>query len=281
MLFSYIYYHQKVLISETMIKDYAYGLYELHIIDSFADFLKFTDSDILKLAEKQKKNNPFPDYGMLDLEELAANIKNRRLPKRCFEVSQASVIPLEEEHFDSAHDRAMDYCREVMRKIKDDAANYTAEDLKNDMLKFSSTVIRDKETLLDSLIKDLRDLTYTEMLEKRQEFFKALVEEYKKRKMNINFTVFDIYIVFPKLVNYGSTTDAVVLGKDPEKLMTVNDFVKLDDWAGSFNSNKWRGYVFVSDKIDMEAAFIVADRLVLKGKAKLKNPMAFLKGLDY
>lgn len=63
--------------------------------------------------------------------------------------------------------------------------------------------------------------------------------------------------------------------------MTTNEFVKLDHWASSFNSNKWRGYIFVSDKIDRNIAFEVSERLVLKGKAKLRNPMAYLKGIDY
>lgn len=280
MLFSYIYYHQKVLISETMIKDYVYGLYELHIIDSFADFLSFTDSDILKLGEKQNGANPFPEYSMLNLKELADNIRNRKLPKRCFEVSQASVIPLEGEA-DETGDNGREYCQAVMDKIKDDNADYTVENLRNDMTRFSSSIIRKKEAVLDNLIIDLRDLTYTEMLIKRQEFYNELLKEYKEKEKSVNFTLFDIYIVFPKLVNYGSATGAVVLGKDQQKLMAVNDFVKLDDWAGSFNSNKWRGYVFVSDKVDMDIAFKVADKIVLKGKAKLRNPMAYLKGLGY
>lgn len=280
MLFSYIYYHQKVLISETMIKDYAYGLYELHIIDSFADFLTYTDSDILKLAEKQNDDNPFPEYGMLNLRELAANIRNRKLPKRCFEVSQATVVPIVEKG-DSDAGSVMQYCQEVMQKLQSRESEYTVEDLQNDMIRFSASIVRNEDAVLDNLIKDLRDLTYTEMLVKRQEFYNAMVAEYKKRNKNIQFTLFDIYIIFPKLVNYGSTTDAVVLGKDQQKLMAINDFVKLDDWAGSFNSNKWRGYVFVSDKIDMDIAFDVANRLVLKSKAKLRNPMAYLKGIDY
>lgn len=61
MLFSYIYYHQKVLITETLIKDYAYGLYELDIIKSYSDFLRYSDSQILTLADKQKAD-PFPQY---------------------------------------------------------------------------------------------------------------------------------------------------------------------------------------------------------------------------
>ncbi|MDE5950964.1 MAG: hypothetical protein K2H12_05235 [Acetatifactor sp.] len=98
--------------------------------------------------------------------------------------------------------------------------------------------------------------------------------------MTVEFNKFDIYIVFPKQVNYGATTEAVVLGKDHNELMTINDFVKLDDWASSFNSNKWRGYVFVTDKIDKSIAFEVAQKFILKDKAKLKNPSAYLRGID-
>lgn len=279
MLFSYIYYHQKVLISEMMIKDYIYGLCELNIIESFADFLRYSDSDILDLGKNQNGESPFPEYGQLNLEELAANIHNRKLPKRCFEVSQGSILPKEVANDDN---KIMEYCREILRKCREqDDQEYTVESLKDDMLKFSSLIIRSNEVMLDNLVIDLKDLTYTEMLNKRKEFYEEFVKEYKKHGKNINFSMFDIYIVFPKLVNYGSTKDAVVLGKDHQRLMTINDFVKLDDWAGSFNSNKWRGYVFVSDKIDRSIAFDVSERLVLKGKAKLRNPMAYLKGIDY
>ncbi|MDR2711812.1 MAG: hypothetical protein LBB91_01710 [Clostridiales bacterium] len=62
--------------------------------------------------------------------------------------------------------------------------------------------------------------------------------------------------------------------------MNMNDFIKLDDWAAAFNSNKWRGYVFVSDKIDRTIAYKVAEKFVLKGKAKLKNPTAYINGLQ-
>lgn len=62
--------------------------------------------------------------------------------------------------------------------------------------------------------------------------------------------------------------------------MTIDEFVKLDHWAGSFNSNKWRGYVFVTDKIDRNIAFEVSQKLILKGEAKIRNPEAYLKGID-
>lgn len=276
MLFSYIYYHQKVLISEIMIKDYVFGLYNLNIIKTFSDFLNFTDSDILKLGEKQGNRSPFPEYGTLDLKELAENIHNRRLPKRCFEVSQNNVVALNSD----SEKQTLKYCEDILSKCRDDNQKYSAKDLQNAMLLFHTLPMNNDEVKLDSLVGDLRNITYIEMLEKRKEFFNEFVKEYKKQGKDVNFSLFDIYIVFPGLVNYGTTNEEVVLGKDHNKLMTINEFIKLDHWAGSFNSNKWRGYIFVSDKIDRGIAFKVSERLVLKGKAKLRNPQAYLKWID-
>lgn len=277
MLFSYIYYHQKVLISETMIKDYVFGLYKLGILKTFSDFLTYTDSDILKLGKEQKGASPFPEYGMLDLEELAENIHERRLPRRCFEVSQNNVVRIQER---DDEEEALEYCCEVLKKCRDSSSNFNAEDLKDAMFNFSAFVMKDDEVKLGLLVGSLSDMTYTEMLEKRKEFFNEIVKEYKNQKKNVNFTLFDIYIVFPKHVNYGAANEEVILGKDHHKLMTIDEFVKLDHWAGSFNSNKWRGYVFVTDKIDRNIAFEVSQKLILKGEAKIRNPEAYLKGID-
>lgn len=276
MLYSYIYYHQKVLISEAMIRDYVFGLYELKLIRSFSDFLTYTDSDILKLGKEQKGKSPFPEYDMLNLEELAENIHSRRLPKRCFEVSQSNVVAVKASDPDS---NILEYCEKILEQCRDDKQNYSPEDLKNAMLLFSTYLMKDDDVKLDNLVGKLRDMTYTELLGIRREFFGEVAKEYKKRGKLVDFTLFDIYVVFPKLVNYGAAKEEVVLGKDNQKLMTVGEFVKLDDWADSFNSNKWRGYIFVSEKIDRNIAFEVSERLVLKGKVKLKNPMAYLKGI--
>lgn len=277
MLFSYIYYHQKVLISETMIKDYAFGLYKLNLIKSFSDFLRYTDSDILKLGKNQNGQNPFPEYDMLNLEELAENIHNRKLPRRCFEVSQGNVVAIKTE---DEEQKTFEYCENILKKCRDDKQEFSVDDLKNAMLSFSTLLIKNDELKLDLLVGDLRDMTYTEMLEKRKTFYTEFVKEYQKQGKNVTFTLFDIYIVFPKLVNYGAANEKVVLGKDHHYLMTINEFVKLDHWAGSFNSNKWRGYIFVSDKISKNIAFKVSERLVLKEKAKLRNPMAYLKEIE-
>lgn len=275
MLFSYIYYHQKVLITETLIKDYAYGLYELDIINSYSDFLRYTDSQILALADKQSAN-PFPEYAELDLKKLADDVRLRRLPKRCFEISQSNVVCIEE---DIDSEFIAKQCKNIIEQCKSND-KYGSEELQKEIEVLSSVMTRSTKPILDELIAELSGLTYVELLDKRKEFYNLLVQTYKQRKMTVDFNMFDIYIVFPKLVNYGATTEAVVLGKDHNELMTINDFVKLDDWAGSFNSNKWRGYVFVTDRIDKSVALEVSQKFILKGKAKLKNPSAYLKGID-
>jgi HD superfamily phosphohydrolase len=275
MLFSYIYYHQKVLISETVVKDYIHGLCNIGIIKNYSDFLRYTDSEILYLANKQNEANPFPKYANIDLRLLALNIKNRKLPKRCFEVSQSNI-----QFNDNGNENLIkSKCEEVYHKCKT-SEEYNAEALEKDIQMIATMIMGKCRPIIDSLISEYRDMTFDELLEKRKEFYEELVNSYQEQKLNVDFNMFDIYLVFPKLVNYGSAMDAVVLGKDNTKLMTINDFVKLDDWASSFNSNKWRGYVFVSDKINRSIAYEVSEKLILKGRAKLKNPTAYLKGLE-
>lgn len=192
MLFSYIYYHQKVLITETLIKDYAYGLYELDIIKSYSDFLRYSDSQILNLADKQTAN-PFPEYAELNLKKLADDVRLRRLPKRCFEISQSNVECIEED-IDSAF--IAKQCKSIINQCKN-SDKYGGEELQKDIEILSSVMTRSTKPILDELIAELSSLTYVELLDKRREFFDLLVQAYKERKMAVTFNMFDIYIVFP------------------------------------------------------------------------------------
>lgn len=234
MLFSYIYYHQKVLVSEAMVRDYVFGLCELGLFTKCSDFLKYTDSDILKLADSDSifGHKPFPEYGELNLSELASNIRNRRLPKRCFEISQNNI------DMPDGSDKNMDY-----------------------------------------FVKPFLKATYTELLTFRGDFYKKLVKKYKEKGQPINFTMFDIYIIFPDTAYYGTGDDKVVLGRDQKNLITINQFIKLDPWAEAFKSNKWRGYIFVSDKINNGIAYEVACDFVFHGEATLSNPTLYIKGI--
>jgi len=273
MLFSYIYYHQKVLVSEAMVKDYVYGLYKLGVIKKFSDFLRYTDSEILKLAKNQDKKSPFPEYALLDLQNLSYNISCRRLPKRCFEISQTNVEYIDEEQgFDLRH-----YSEVLAEKCK---KGISTDDLIDSIESMANSLIMQltRETpLYDSLISDFREATFEKLLDLRNNFFKHLVSEYNNSNKSVDFTMFDVYIIFPQAVSYGAAEEDVILGRDNINVLKINEFVNLSDWADSFNSNKWRGYVFISEHIDRTLAFRAAEKFILGGKAKIKNPSAYLK----
>lgn len=275
MLFSYIYYHQKVLISEAMMKDYVYGLHKLDVIKDISDFLRYTDSDILKLAENQEAKNPFPGYCELNLKELATKISHRKLPKRCLEVSRTNI-----ENIEVADELDLTVMYKELHKKAEDGISF--EEFQKEIESVINAKEKPKETLvkLDLLIPELvvgDGPTFEDLLDLRKELFDELVVEYDNKKKAVDFNMFDIYIIFPRAADPGITDEKVILGRDNTDTLKVSDFVNLEEWAASFNTNKWRGYVFVSEHIDRKIAYQAAEKFILKGKAKLKNPEAYLK----
>lgn len=59
--------------------------------------------------------------------------------------------------------------------------------------------------------------------------------------------------------------------------MSINDFVKLEQWASSFNAYKWRGYVYVTKKINREYALEACRTVIFGDKIELKELKSFLK----
>lgn len=59
--------------------------------------------------------------------------------------------------------------------------------------------------------------------------------------------------------------------------MSVNDFVKLEQWASSFNAYKWRGYVYVSNKVEKEYALEACRKVIFDNKISLDELKAYLK----
>lgn len=82
--------------------------------------------------------------------------------------------------------------------------------------------------------------------------------------------------MFPSVVSYGTPGEKNVLGRDG-KLMSINDFVKLEQWASSFNAYKWRGYVYVTKKINKEYALEACRTVIFDDKIELKELKSFLK----
>lgn len=270
MLFSYIYYHQKVLITEDIIKDYAQALLKLDLINSFADFLSINESELLSLSEEQGNRKPFPEYGSIDLKQLANNIKNRTLPKRCMEVSQSIVqnIVLSDQGKDEELTTLLD-------KIRNDS-NYNPTMFDADINNMISYYTRSNERYIAGFMSRFEGTTFNDVLKIRKDIFDKLVQIYEQHKLNVDFDVFDIYFVFPSVVSYGTPGEKNVLGRDG-RLMSVNDFVKLEQWASSFNAYKWRGYVYVTKKINREYALEACRSVIFGDQVELKELKSFLK----
>lgn len=270
MLFSYIYYHQKVLITEDIIKDYVQALLKLDLINSYSDFLNIDESSLLELSKRQGDKKPFPKYGNICLTQLADNIKNRILPKRCLEISQSIVqnVVVDEPGKSDELERMLDDIRSN--------PNYNIKNLDADINKMISYYTRSNERYIAGFMSKFEGNTFDEILEIRKKIYDALVGVYEKNNVNVDFDVFDIYFVFPSVVSYGTPGEKNVLGRD-RKLMSINDFVKLEQWASSFNAYKWRGYVYVTSKINKEYALEACRTVIFEDKIELRELKSFLK----
>ena len=270
MLFSYIYYHQKVLITEELIKDYVQALLKLDMINSYSDFLSLDEASLLSLAKEQGNRKPFPKYGNISLTQLANSIKNRTLPKRCLEISQSIVqnIVVDEPGKKEELERMLN----AVRSNKD----YDVNMLDMDINKMISYYTRSNARYIAGFMSKFESDTFDEVLEIRKKIYDVLVNIYEKHNLDVDFDVFDIYFVFPSVVSYGTPGEKNVLGRDG-KLMSINDFVKLEQWASSFNAYKWRGYVYVTKKVNREYALEACRTVIFEDKLELGQLKSFLK----
>jgi len=270
MLFSYIYYHQKVLITEDIIKDYSQALLKLDLINTYADFLNLDESSLLNLSKEQLDKKPFPTYGNISLEQLADNIRNRTLPKRCLEVSQSIVQNIVMS--DQGKDEELG---QLINKIRSNP-DYDLKMLDADINNMISYYTRSNERYIAGFMSRFEGNTFFDILKIRKDIYEKLVEIYEQHKLPVDFDVFDIYFVFPSVVSYGTPGEKNVLGRDG-KLMSINDFVKLEQWASSFNAYKWRGYVYVTKKINREYAMEACRTVIFNDKIELRELKSFLK----
>lgn len=270
MLFSYIYYHQKVLITENIIKDYAQALLKLDLINSYADFLRLDEAALLDLSKEQGDKKPFPTYGNISLIQLADNIRNRTLPKRCLEVSQSIVQNI------IINDQGKEIELENLLNRIQNNAGYNSKMLDADINNMISYYTRSNERYIAGFMSKFEGNTFDDILKIRQSIYKVLVNIYEQHGLAVDFEVFDIYFVFPSVVSYGTPGEKNVLGRDG-KLMSINDFVKLEQWASSFNAYKWRGYVYVTKKINKEYALEACRTVIFDDKIELKELKSFLK----
>jgi hypothetical protein len=136
------------------------------IINNYSDLLRYTDSNIFNLAAGQEGRNPFPEYPMLDLQNLANCIKDRRLPKRCFELSHTNVKSTEPDVNDELIRRQL---QSLIDKYSTEEASL--DELEKDISALKVSIERKKPSPPDFPISEFHDLTHEKLLEKRKEFF--------------------------------------------------------------------------------------------------------------
>lgn len=288
MLNHYIYHHQKVLATEVMAKDIALALYELGKVKHPCDFLRYTDKTIEALISNEEI--PFNDYGgvTLTLGYLVRRVKDRYLPKRCFEIN-SRVLETVSPDPEIEEKQRQEYTRACLTKIE------------------NAKTITEKEALLSSYATDVFEFTekgkkqvsdyeqfITEFSKKTYEEYtrwirKEIAEEitniYKKMKMKFpksGITIFDIHMVVPKSIDEQMTFSTPIVYRNAEGHTTTDMMSYTKNWAHAFNSNKWSGYVFVSPHINITIAFMATKRVILKymPNVKLNKPEEFVKRLN-
>ena len=228
------------------------------------------EADLLALSRQQSGKKPFPEYGDISLEQLANRIRNRSLPKRCLEVSQSIVQNIDEK--DKEKDKVLE---ELLHRIQNNP-HYDTKALDSDINNMISYYTRSNARYIAGFMSRFEGSTFDEVLKIRKKIYDELIRVYQAHHEQVGFDVFDIYFVFPPVVSYGTPEEKNVLGRDG-KLMSINDFVKLEQWASSFNAYKWRGYVYVSEKVNREYALEACRKVIFDDKIELNELKSYLK----
>jgi len=285
MLNHYIYHHQKVLATETMAKDIALALIELKIIKHPTDFLKFTDAKIESLIDDNRI--AFADYGCQEKLGFFINrVKNRYLPKRCFEISSRVF---EKAHSDTDRkEQELLYIEACLDKLesmdsKDEQVSLLYG-LCADLFEFTDIQNHHFTPFLDFL-KGFNTESYKEYTENiRKDIYESIHDLYKKTNTSypdLGITVFDVHISVPKTINEQILFDTPIIYRNNQETYTNMMMSYTKNWAQAFNDNKWCGYVFVSPHIDTTIAFKAALSVLKKCIGiDFSNPDYYIKRLD-
>ncbi|MDR2600609.1 MAG: HD domain-containing protein [Oscillospiraceae bacterium] len=286
MLNHYIYHHQKVLATEIMAKDIALALIQLKHIEHPTDFLLFTDANIDALISS--KETPFKeDFGCVEnIGFFVKRVKNRYLPKRCFEINSHV---LETVHSDADRNEQERFrvkkCLNDLEKTKDHTEKTDLlYALCSDLFEFTDIQKR-SIAQFEKFINKFNTMTYMEYTKGiRTEIYSAICDFYHKTKKalpELGISVFDVHVSVPKTIKDPvDFTTPIVYRDNHSEAKDIMSYTK--NWAMAFNSNKWSGYVFVSPHIDVTIAF-KATLTVLKKHIEgmtFTHPDKYIKRLD-
>jgi len=288
MLNHYIYHHQKVLATETMAKDICLALTNLKQIKHPTDFLKFTDVTIESLLNDERKPFDSPEYYNCDKElgDFIKRIKNRYLPKRCFEINSHILETTNSDSIkneEQENERIKNCIREMENIEKEENKINLLRSLAKDLFEFTNTQSNHFSQFIMFLSRfDTNGYDdYTKGI--RKEIYCRIRELYKKTGTQLpksGITIFDIHISVPKTINEQILFSTSIVYRNNEIQTYKISYTK--NWAQAFNDNKWSAYVFISPHIDVTIAFkaslFVLERHI-KG-IKFTTPDYFIKHLD-
>lgn len=237
-LYVYLYRHQKVLATESVLQDLIYGLVTSGKFSHPCDFLFFTDNYMETLEHSQII--PFPDDDKsLTLGTLLKRIKTRLLPKRIFETDLAQL-----KEFGIA-DSADEIEKLYKQLLSESNTSTTLTLIKKLFSEHSEEMFY--ETKLFNIANSLGIKNPRKSLKIRKEYFNFLSSEYKKNGKKINFSIYDLHICFP--IPFGSKCSFLLVNKYGQ-IRSAADIPYINKWLSSFSSEKWKGYVFCNENVD-------------------------------
>lgn len=241
-LYVYMYRHQKVLATESVIRDIIKGLVRSGRLTHPCDFLYCTDTYMEKL--ENSSIFPYPDKDpSLTLGMLMSRIKNRRLPKRIYETD---LEKLKESGIIDISERLETLCSEAVSLAE-------PGEILAQMKKLFAE--RSEEMLYEKELSDLAEFFGAKDSERakdvREEFYNLLKKEYEDNGKKTDFSLYDLHICFPK--PFGNECSFLLVNKDG-KIRSAANIAYINKWLSSFSAEKWKGYVFCNANVDKELA---------------------------
>ena len=233
MLYHYMYRHQKVLATEAQMRDALFALVQTGDFQHPCDFLNCTDRDIP--ARLRSRKTPFQEdeNPPRTLASLQDAFIRRSLPKRCLELTADSFFQKEEE--------------ELLQTLR--TANLQEQTLAIEQMLHCRDSL---PTQAMNFLHQLNGFSFSEYNNLRKHLRDAVAEEYRTEGRHGQFDLYDFHIVM--LPPIRQNLKLTVANRDGQPTDATPALHRLEEWLNIFNLSKWRGYVFVSARVDRELA---------------------------
>lgn len=242
MLYHYMYRHQKVLAAESQMRDAIFALVAVGKIKHPCDFLYLTNRQLEGLYDSRKR--PFEAYGAKrnkTLKALSEAFSHRALMKRAAEFTP---------------DRFEEYALNDALTERTLAALQTAdgEEKKRILTAFADN--RQREILfpkgIEEYIRFLKGCSTEEYIAERREIVRRIALVYEEAGKTPNFDAFDLAVSF--LPPLESDLSLTIVDKHRAPMDGDPAIERIRRWTDTLNLSKWRGYLFVSPRVDRALA---------------------------